>query len=113
MDALRDSAGYAPVLSALSGLTSDGYEGTSFFGEADGRGRDAHWVPTVECMFGDDNEFTAQFTGNKEAIAVAKSMGLQESIADFSSARGSTIAAYIQDSDLIWWLLRFWLAEKP
>ncbi|SQH99920.1 Uncharacterised protein [Corynebacterium minutissimum] len=101
INTLRDSAGDAPVPSVLSDLTSDCYEGTSYFGQSDDDGRDAHWVPTVECMFGDDNEFTAQYTENKEAIAAAESMGLQESIVDFSTARGSIIAGYIQDSDLV------------
>lgn len=101
INTLRDSAGDAPVPSALSDLTSDCYEGTSYFGQSDDDGRDAHWVPTVECMFGDDSEFTAQYTENTEAIAAAESMGLRESIVDFSTARGSTITAYPPGADVV------------
>lgn len=64
---------------------------------------DDYWDRTIEleCIVALQNECSAQYTENKESIVAAESMGLRESIVDFSTARGSTITAHPPGADVV------------
>lgn len=101
VDAIRESEVPASVPAPLAELSSECYEDTSYFGESADQGYDAQWVPTISCVYGADGEFVAQYTENQAAIRDAESVGLQESVVDYTSARGSQIALFGQDDDLV------------
>ncbi|WP_232745451.1 MULTISPECIES: hypothetical protein [unclassified Corynebacterium] len=101
VDAIRESEVPASVPTPLAELTSECYEDTSYFGESADQGYDAQWVPTISCLYGADGEFVAQYTENQEAIRDAERVGLQESVVDYTSARGSQIAIFGQDEEFV------------
>lgn len=101
VDRIRDSEVSAPVPASLIDLSDECYEDTSFFGQADYLGLDAQWVPTISCIFGPDREFVAQYTENKDAIRDTGSVGLDGTVEDFTSARGSQIGAFSEEDEYV------------
>ncbi|WP_246818700.1 MULTISPECIES: hypothetical protein [unclassified Corynebacterium] len=94
VDRIRASEEAAPVPAPLIELSDECYEDTSFFGQSDFLSLDVQWVPTISCIYGPDREFVAQYTENADAIRDTESVGLSDSVEDFTSARGSQIAAF-------------------
>ena len=81
---------------ALEGLpTTSCTESASFFGAVDAdSAEELPWVRSVDCRFGDDEEFSAQYTENSDAIASVEEVGLNSSFDGLSTARGSTLGFY-------------------
>ncbi|WP_141754581.1 hypothetical protein [Corynebacterium sp. HMSC078H07] len=78
----------APVPEELAGLSDTCVQGASFFGKPDDQGFfSSGMVPTITCFFGEEGEFMANYTRNKDAIAAAAKPGKEhkekfESLAD-------------------------------
>lgn len=78
----------APVPEELAGLSDTCVQGASFFGKLDDQGFfSSGMVPTITCFFGEEGEFMANYTRNKDAIAAAAKPGKEhkekfESLAD-------------------------------
>lgn len=62
----------APVPEELSGLTDTCVQGASYFG---GTNDPSGMVPTITCIFGENDEFSVNYTRNKDAIAAAAKTG--------------------------------------
>lgn len=94
VDRIRASEASAPVPGPLIDLSDECYEDTSFFGQSDYLSLDVQWVPTISCIYGPDREYVAQYTENLDAVRDTERVGLSDSIEDFTSARGSQLAAF-------------------
>ena len=62
----------APVPEELSGLTDTCVQGASYFG---GTNDPSGMVPTITCIFGENDELSVNYTRNKDAIAAAAKTG--------------------------------------
>ena len=88
---------------ALEGLpTTSCTESASFYGDVDAdSAEELPWVRSVDCRFGDDEEFSAHYTENADAIAAVEENGLKTYTSGLSSARGSTIGYYETGDEFI------------